>query len=726
MKFTCEQVARAGLGEPVRREGAELLYRCPGPERHKNQDAHPSLKVNPSKNMWGCFVCNVRGKSGWSLAAFIAGVSPDDKAAVIAWLKEHGLVTGAKRKAKADGRGPVVASYVYTDVHGNPLARKLRYEPGAKGEKKTFGWQRRENGAWVDNLTKDGQKLLPLYRITQIVKEQFVVITEGEKDADKGAEIDLPTTTSGGTGTWQDHHSDSLRAKDVVVLADGDDKGRVDAQKRAASLYGKAASVAVTEMPGFHDLADAIAGGMSHDAILANLLSAPDWRPPTAAEILDDVMSFIRRFVSLAESQARVIALWVAHTHALDAGDCTPYLAVNSPEKQSGKTRLLEVLRLLVCGAWFTGRVTAAVLYRKVDTERPTLLLDESDAAFKGEESYAEALRGVLNTGYRIRGATSGCVGQGANITYKDFSTFCPKAIAGLKTLPDTVADRSIPIRLKRARRGEVARFREREAQREASDIAAKLGMWCAASVQELREARPEIPARLSDRQADCCEPLIAIADLAGGDWPEAARKAIVRLCGEAQAGNESDSVRLLADIKGIFTGREPGEIPSADLCEALAQIETSPWAEWSKGKPLSKVKLSRLLKPFEIYPAQIRSGSARGYRLADFQEAFSLYLPPESVKVSETGENSGDAEDLKVSNESESDTLKSAISGSIDAASRHFDTLKPGVEVEAKSEIPAKGNKQGELALKNDIECEKRENAGEVPVPDDTEEGEI
>ncbi|HEV2022316.1 MAG TPA: hypothetical protein VGQ94_07280, partial [Terriglobales bacterium] len=183
-----------------------------------------------------------------------------------------------------------------------------------------------------------------------------------------------------------------------------------------------------------------------------------------AASLLVEVSGFIRRFVSLTLAQADLCALWVAHTHAFDAAEATAYLAIRSAEKQSGKTRLLEVLELLVNKPWFTCSATASVLKRKIDEESPTLLLDESDAAFKGEKEYAEALRGLLNAGHRRGGVASMSVVQGANITYKDFKVFCPKALAGLGTLPDTVADRTIPVRLKRKAAPEkVQRFRRRE-----------------------------------------------------------------------------------------------------------------------------------------------------------------------------------------------------------------------------------------------------------------------
>jgi hypothetical protein len=678
VNFTCEQVARAVWGEPGKREGAELLYRCPHPEGHKNGDSHPSLKINSKKNVWACFPCGASG-TAWELAAFLSGVDAGDKGAVKAWLREHGLFNGVKRKAKAGGRGPCVATYTYTDAQGNPVARKLRYEPGANGKPKDFSWERWEGGKWASGL---GAVKTPLYRIAEIISGLFVVLTEGEKDADAGAKIGLVTTTSGGVGSWREDHAECLRGKDVVIVAHADEPGRKEAQIRAASLNGKAMSVKVCEIPGCKDLAEAIEKGISRDGLLTLFEKTPAWKSETGAEILDAVVRFVRRFVSLTESQARAVALWVAHTHAFDAADCTPYLAVHSAEKQSGKTRLLEVLRLLVFRPWFTGRVTADVLKRKIHAEQPTLLLDESDAAFAGEKEYAEALRGILNTGYRRGGAASCCVGKGAEIGYKDFSTFCPKAIAGLKgNLPDTVADRSIPIRLKRARRGEVERFREREVQREGSEIVARLAAWSASNLETLRQARPQIPAQLSDRQADVCELLLAIADLAGGHWPETARKSLKKLCGEAQGDDDSIGVKLLSDIKCIFTGEKADEIPSGELCEALAKIETSPWGEWVKGKPLSPAKLARLLKPFDIFPGQIKNGLARGYKLNNFQEAFSLYLPPEGVEVSETRENSGDREVFIVSKENPSDTLQNAVSPAKNAAVRHFDTSKPGIE---------------------------------------------
>jgi hypothetical protein len=392
-------------------------------------------------------VCNVGG-TAWQLAAFIAGCDPGDKTRVKAWLTEHGLLNGTKRKAKREERGPVVARFVHEDAEGRPVCRKLRHEPGANGKEKDYTWEHFEGGEWKVGL--GNPKIIPpLYRLPHIKGEHLVFLFESHTDAERAASMGMAATTSGGADSWRDEYGDVLVGKDIVLIPDNDAAGARYAAVVCQSLYGKAKSLKMISIEPYPDLRRWADAGGTADKLRDMMNVAPHWKPAKGAEILDAVMGFVRRFVSLTESQARVVALWTAHTHAFGAADCTPYLAVNSAEKQSGKTRLLEVLRLLACGPWFTGRVTAGVLSRKIDEVHPTLLLDESDAAFKGEKEYAEALRGILNTGYRRGGVASCCVGQGMNISYRDFSTFCPKAIAGIGKLPDTVMlrpDDNVPI----------------------------------------------------------------------------------------------------------------------------------------------------------------------------------------------------------------------------------------------------------------------------------------
>lgn len=375
--------------------------------------------------------------------------------------------------------------------------------------------------------------------------------------------------------------------------------------------------------------------------------SCEDHLPPDprrqAEQALDDLLhtvrGYLRRYVVLSDDQAVVVTLWVAHTHAIAAADCTPYLQITSATAEAGKTRLLEALEQVVSRPWLTGRTSAAALVRKVDAHGPTLLLDESDAAFNGEKDYAEALRGLLNTGYRRSGKSTLCTGQGANLTYRDFSTFCPKAIAGIGKLPDTVVSRAVRIELRRRTKTEpVAKFRERDAAEETRALRDALDAWATDDIAErLRAARPTMPAGMRDRAEDVLEPLVAIADVAGGPWPVAVRTAGVALMGGTD--DQDINVQLLHDIKAMAFPRSPDDAPflkSADLVAELVALEDRPWADWRQGKPITARAVAERLKGFGIFPLPNKRRDARGYYRDRFEDAWTRYPPSETVQASE------------------------------------------------------------------------------------------
>jgi uncharacterized protein DUF3631 len=362
-------------------------------------------------------------------------------------------------------------------------------------------------------------------------------------------------------------------------------------------------------------------------------------RQSETAGLLDAVTVFAGSYLVFSKPQACAVALWALHTHVFDAADTTPYLSITSAEKASGKTRLLEVLELVVANPWLTGRVTPAVLARKVHAERPTLLLDETDATFAGDPEFGQVLRGLLNSGYRRGGKSSVCVGQGANIGYVDLDTFAPKALAGLGDLPDTVASRSIRIVLKRKAPNEnVERFRRREAIATGEPLHQWAADWGERFVDELANASPELPEDLPDRAADSWEPLFAIADLAGGDWPGRARAAAQKLSGEAADADASIGVRLLQDCRAAFNGHD--HLATKDLIASLAEDEEAPWGGWHKGSPISPRSLANLLEPFGVRPRTVRLSSdqtARGYARDVFDDPWNRYLGAHPPDLSDT-----------------------------------------------------------------------------------------
>jgi hypothetical protein len=349
---------------------------------------------------------------------------------------------------------------------------------------------------------------------------------------------------------------------------------------------------------------------------------------PHIALLLAQVVDLLRRYVVFPSvHQVIAVALWAAHTHAIAAADSTIYLAVTSAERRSGKTKLFDVLELVVARPWRAVVPSEAVTFRKIAKDLPTLLLDEADAIW-GKDNEHEGLRALLNAGHRRGVKVPRMVGSGADMKVAEFEVFCPKAIAGIGKLPDTIDDRSVPVPLKRRMKIEyVERFRFKEAQALADPIRRGLERWGEEAIPLLREARPDLPD-INDRAADGWEPLLAIADSAGGDWPQRARLAAVALHGDERR-DETFGVRLLADIREVFADAGEDRLPSAELAKRLADLEEAPWGDL-KGRALDARGLAWRLKRFEIGPKLVRFGDnkvVRGYSVGDFAEVWSRYL---------------------------------------------------------------------------------------------------
>ena len=267
-----------------------------------------------------------------------------------------------------------------------------------------------------------------------------------------------------------------------------------------------------------------------------------------------------------------------------------------------------------------------------------TLILDEVDTIFgkrNGTPSETkEMLRGVLDSGWRRGGQYVRMVGQGTQMEPKGYKTFGAKMLIGIGVIPGTLGSRSIRIELRRRRRDTepIERFRIRKVTPEGHAIRDQLAAWTSAHMEELRVAEPVMPEELSDRMWDSWEPLLAIADLASGDWPARARKAAVVLCGENAIEDESTGVRLLADLREYFDG-EP--VFTTALLAYLNNHEESPWGTWNQGKGMRSQDLAGVLKRYGIKPRTVRVNeqTAKGYNGAWFEDVFSRYLPSDGGK---------------------------------------------------------------------------------------------
>jgi Protein of unknown function (DUF3631) len=203
---------------------------------------------------------------------------------------------------------------------------------------------------------------------------------------------------------------------------------------------------------------------------------------------------------------------------------------------------------------------------------------------------------------------------------------YCAVAIAGLGNLPDTILTRSIVIKMRRRAPDEqIEPYRRRDHAAIGHGLRDRLATWIG-SLKGLESTRPQMPAGIADRNADCWEALLAIADAAGGDWPELARVAAVTLVTDAKAANPSLGVRLLADVRQVFGDSDA--MPTVNLIAALISIEEAPWGDL-KGKPLDTRRLANLLRPYGVSSKLIRISDkvARGYDRTDLHDPWMRYL---------------------------------------------------------------------------------------------------
>jgi hypothetical protein len=265
-------------------------------------------------------------------------------------------------------------------------------------------------------------------------------------------------------------------------------------------------------------------------------------------------------------------------------------------------------------------------MFRLVASCKPTLLLDEVDS-YRLDES--EELRGLLNAGHKRGGMAYRC--EGDSNTVRAFPVFAPAVLSGIGGVPATVHDRSITVKLERAKPGEVAaRFDSRRVEYE-TELGRKLARWADDNFDKLRECDPQLPEAAFNRLADNWRPLFAIAEVAGGDWPRRVLAAFTALTATDDLDAQGIGSILLADVRNIFSDAGADRMPSNELAEALAMIEGRPWAEWGKHRrPISANQLAQQLRRFGIAPHVIRIGdqTPRGYLLDDFEEVFSRYLP--------------------------------------------------------------------------------------------------
>lgn len=387
---------------------------------------------------------------------------------------------------------------------------------------------------------------------------------------------------------------------------------------RTRQAVKEAKTVSLSDLDRLTSAADAAVGS---DELFPEVTLWPE--PVDGAALLDDMAAIIRHHVVADPATVHAAALWAAFTWFVDVVDVAPIANITAPEKRCGKTVMLGVLARLACRPMPLSNIAPAALFRALELWTPTLLIDEVDAFLAAHEE----ARGILNAGFtRDSAFVIRCVGDDHMPTR--FNVWGAKALCGIGKIADTLTDRSIPLRLRRKLPGERT-IKIRHADPAAfAELAGKLARFAIDNREAIRRARPDEVEGLNDRANDCWEPLLAIAELAGGIWPRLARIAATTLHG-LEEDTPSIGVELLSSIRDAFDNRRSERLSTADLLEALAEDEEAPWAAWNRGKPMTPHQLAKRLSEFGIKPATHRIGHkvAKGYKRGQFDEAFKRYL---------------------------------------------------------------------------------------------------
>lgn len=627
--------------------------------------ANHSGSVGPDQRYRRDRSCPICG--GWDTQARGRGqrcwgfVLEDGTAAVCMQRPSDRPLAGGWLHPLSNGPAPITAQpsviktrrwQIHDVVTGEAAAEHRRYD--LSDGTKNYAWYRHGK----KGLGGLPEASLPLYQADKVLRTttpgEVVVVAEGELATDALWSLGIPAvgTVIGAPKVPDFEAFAPLVEKFALIMwPDNDDVGRELSHRIQQLLAERNIALGIidwSDAPPKGDAANFVAqGGTSEEArqliavAAARVLPSHDSNTDRleGAEVLQEVYDFLGRFVAYPSDHAHAAhTLWVAHAHLMDAWESTPRIAFLSPEPSSGKTRALEVSELLVPRPVEAVNVTPAYLFRKVGSlfGPPTILYDEIDTVFGPKAKENEEIRGLLNAGHR-RGAVAGrCVMKGKTVETEEIPAYCAVALAGLGGLPDTILTRSVNIHMRRRAPSEhVEPFRRRSHAPEGHAIGAKVGRWAIEVLQQAREARPQMPEGVVDRDADVWEPLLAVADLAGGDWPKRARAAAVALVADAKQNTPSLGIRLLADLRGVFG--DQAQLATEDILKNLCALEEAPWSDL-KGKLLTARGLAGFLNNYGVSSLTVRLPDGRtpkGYRRQDLWDAWQRYLPVEKLATS-------------------------------------------------------------------------------------------
>jgi hypothetical protein len=390
-------------------------------------------------------------------------------------------------------------------------------------------------------------------------------------------------------------------------------------------------------------------GRMKNETVLFDTVT-PHPAPVALSDLLTEIKAVIKKHVILNDHAAAALAVWVLHTYTFELRDTVAYVAIESPEKRCGKTTLLSVLAAMAHRPLISSNITVGALFRAIHNYNPALFIDEADTFLAGNS----IMRGIINSGNTRRTAyvlrsvgrasrqsETRTVGQASSLPIpnssteipetgiKKFSCWCPKVISMIGEAPDTIADRSIVVKMTRKLTTETC---APLAALDTVEIRSKCARF-ALDAHESTRQHPKISGQgLNDCAADTFDPLYVIARHAGSDWENKLHAAALSL--SSIADSENSGTALLLDILDVFFEYGGEKIFSHDLVAGLREGATA--SQTLKYSAINEFHISKMLRRYGVKPATIRIGKVvrNGYHAADFREALKRYVSREDAEA--------------------------------------------------------------------------------------------
>ena len=375
---------------------------------------------------------------------------------------------------------------------------------------------------------------------------------------------------------------------------------------------------------------------------------------PADPDVVSLTESMFRAYCVLPDAAYLPLSLWIIGTYLTHIFDCYPYFVLTSPLKRCGKTRVEETAELVCSNPLRVASTSAAALFR-IMSSQPTVFIDEAEIfkTTKNLSENAQAVLQILNAGHRAGAYVLRCVGKDHHP--EKFRTYGPKMLAAIGKFPDTLADRSIIVAMRRKGRDQkVQRFLFRQATEAYEPLKAQIVEWAKANSSDIYDyyVKPSTPKQLealSDRDADMWIPLLAICAVGSPDRVDEFRKSARVLCSGKEDEDQNETpMRLLTDIRTVFADVTTPNIFTETLIGHLKELSESPWAEWE----LTPRTLAKYLRPFGITSGsvRVREQTGKGYSREKFDDPFSRYLPispSEKVTSVTTRANTGENDDF-------------------------------------------------------------------------------